>query len=229
MTPLPILVCILGLPLHTLIYSRSLSWWHQGCDDAEASPHPTHLHHSFRASETHTMEDVQPLHPPRPRRQRKTLSAGKCLLYTVLAIGAALISAFLISAGYGVWTAWKSISDPHSVHRLDKAAEKNVSDVNLVRAIIDDQTRFDVAVTVWTTLPDYEQDEEIRGLTFVQADQKGLSRPKEQVLFSDIVLRDVTLRSKSIATTVKYRLPLDRLSVHFQIKLHYVSNSGEQH
>jgi hypothetical protein len=174
------------------------------------------------------MEDVQPLHPPRPRRQRKTLSAGKCLLYTVLAIGAALISAVLISAGYGVWTAWKSISDPHSVHRLDKAAEKNVSDVNLVRAIIDDQTRFDVAVSVWTTLPDIEQEEEIRGLTFVQADQKGLGRPKEQVLFSDIVLRDVTLRSKSISTTVKYRLPLERLSVHFQFQLNlqFGSHSG---
>ena len=157
------------------------------------------------------MEDVQPLHAPRPRRQRKSLSAGKCLVYTVGVIGAAFVCILLVTMGYGFWQAWKSVSDPHSAHRLTVDTEKNTSDVNLVRPIINGEARFDVAVSVYITLPDVEQDEAIRGLTFLQADQKGAGLPREKVLFSDIVLRDVSLHSRSLKTTVQYRLPLDRL------------------
>ena len=103
------------------------------------------------------------------------------------------------------------MSDPHSAHRLTVDTQKNTSDVNLVRPIINGEARFDVAVSVYITLPDAEQDEAIRGLTFLQADQKGGGLPREKVLFSDIVLRDVSLHSRSLKTTVQYRLPLDRL------------------
>ena len=159
------------------------------------------------------MEEVRPLHNSKPRRQRPGLSPCRCLLYTVGVVGGALVAIFVVSTGYAAWQGWKGANDPHSPHRLDPKLEHNISDVNLVRAIIDGQTRFDVAVSVWVTLPDSQQDESIRGLTFVQAEQQGLERPKEQVLFSDIVLRDVSLHAKGLKTKVKYRLPLERLSV----------------
>jgi hypothetical protein len=157
------------------------------------------------------MEEPAALHPARPRRQRQGISPCRCLLYTVGVLGGALITIFLVSTGYGVWQRWNN--DPHSLHRLDPKLEHNISDVNLVRAIIDEKSRFDVAVSVWVTLPDSQQDESIRGLTFVQADQQGLERPKAQVLFSDVVLRNVSLHSKGLKTKVKYRLPLERLLV----------------
>lgn len=160
------------------------------------------------------MEEVRPLHhASKPRRQRPGVSPCRCLLYTVGVIGGALVAIFLVSTGYAAWQGWKGANDPHSSHRLDPKVEHNITDFNLVRAIIDEKSRFDVAVSVWVTLPDSQQDESIRGLTFVQADQQGLGRHKEQVLFSDIVLRDVSLHSKGLKTKVKYRLPLERLSV----------------
>jgi hypothetical protein len=104
--------------------------------------------------------------------------------------------------------------DPHAIHRLQDHASKNISRSGLVQPIFQEDSLFDLAVSVWQTLPDVEQEDNVKGLSIIQADlEKNGTRLKTRILFSDIVMRGLTLRDRGNSTVVQYKLPLDRLYV----------------
>lgn len=171
---------------------------------------------------------------PSPKRVRGPgISPAKCCTYLCAAMGLTLVLAFIGAMIYGFIN---MLLEKTNVHKAAFSANlTDVSAANISRPLIDLDTRFDVALTIWARVPNnktahpqwYAEDwdglEAPRNRPWpVFEEGESFKPPKvpvseryleheEKVLYSDIVISDYTLRHKSEDIQVKFELPLERL------------------
>ncbi|WOO83656.1 uncharacterized protein LOC62_05G007176 [Vanrija pseudolonga] len=170
---------------------------------------------------------------PSPKRVRGPgISPARCCTYICAAMGASLVLMFVGTMIVGLVN---MLLQHTNIHKEAFTANlTDVSAVNISRPLIDLDTRFDVALTIWARVPNnktahpewyandwdgYEADRS-KSWPFFQGDVSA-KPPKvplseryleheEKVLYSDIVISDYTLRHKSEDVQFKFELPLER-------------------
>lgn len=94
----------------------------------------------------------------------------------------------------------------------------------MVRPLIDTDTSFDILLTIWSRVPNEDSTLDYSVIRDGSGSEMALSaltgRPlveirndpwDEEVLFSDIVLRGVSLQDRGLKASVGFDLPLKRL------------------
>ncbi|OCF42859.1 hypothetical protein I317_03336 [Kwoniella heveanensis CBS 569] len=173
---------------------------------------------------------------PPPVRRKTRRSIWRCLGVSC----GLIVLGIIIFVGYIGYTVAKSPIDtarnPHK-HLLyngtsppgsdDKALGLTASQV--VRPFIEPQTKFDVLLTVYVRLPNDETDHKeeyatekdwkpdgYTGSELANAANSGRSpvevrwKPTEQVVFQQIVMRDMSMSHRDVDVTVNFDLPLKR-------------------
>jgi len=160
-----------------------------------------------------------------PKRKRASM-AGCC--FVLLAIcGLFLVGGIGLGIGVAVYSGLRAIVSPHNdIHHL----EPNMT--TAVLPLIDGDTRFDVALTIWARRPNVETAHPDRFVNYtwmpedageaarLEAIQKATKMlpavehyqlPEEEVLYSGVVIRDFSLASKEHDVELGFDLPLKRL------------------
>lgn len=167
-------------------------------------------------------EPVLNYRTPKPKPRRKKVSPLRCLAYTSLVFGFAIgcaIAFFIVKA---VWDVIDFAQHPHKAHHHNGTlAGFALEDTDIVRPILEQDARFDVAVTLWYSLPEEEQDT-VDNAAATEGEKTLMEYwklplrdirpiPKQVPLFSDIIIRNASFQDKHIHRQIKYQLPLERL------------------
>lgn len=177
--------------------------------------------------------------PPRQRRTRTRPSILKCLGVGCLVVAGIVTISFGWFFSTALWELIQNARFPHKdlYHPVSKSSDHN-STANVlttgnppVGPLLDRDTKFDVALTIFARIPDDEVDpsaaaeeesasRERYGSTLASVksvthmpEMELLRRPKEQVLYSEVIMRDMELRKGRGmgAVDVEFELPLRRL------------------
>ncbi|KAF5318932.1 hypothetical protein D9611_013689 [Ephemerocybe angulata] len=135
------------------------------------------------------------LDPGLPKRKRP--SGCRCLL---LSCGTLL--ALLVLAGIGALAhfGYQQARQPHGFMYANKTLEELDDLSTVVRPLIDEDRKFDILATVWVV--DYAADFENRRRAWV-------GPAPEYHIFSDVIFRGLTLKSKHVHTQVNLTIPLE--------------------
>ncbi|KAJ3520164.1 hypothetical protein NMY22_g12871 [Coprinellus aureogranulatus] len=136
------------------------------------------------------------LDPGTVKRPPRRLSGCRCLLYTAFTFLGLLFVLYL--AKFAVKTAGKA-TKPHPDLYANTTADK-ADWSKVVRPLVDEQTKFDIVVTVWAKAPGERKGDE--GLS-------GSAPEGEQVLHDGVVFKGVTLQDKHVHSTVDLEIPLE--------------------
>jgi hypothetical protein len=169
--------------------------------------------------------DAEPIlnyRPPKPKPRRKKVSPCRCLAYTSLVFGVVIGCVIALTIAKAIWGAIDIVRHPHRAHHHNGTLESFVQgDENIVRPILEDDARFDVAVALWYSLPEAEQ-ETLDDSTATEGEKALMQHwdlplrdirpiPKQVPLFSDIIIRNASFQDKHIHRQITYQLPLERL------------------
>lgn len=170
------------------------------------------------------MSDPEPVliyRPPKPKVRRQKLSAFRCLAYTCLAFGIAIGCVVAYFLGQGAIGAIDAIRHPHRKHHLDTSQFAMEGDLSAVQPILEEDARFDIAATLWYSLP--RDDQAVDAETDASEEEKTLMRywgvpvselrpiPEQEALFSEVIIRNASFKDKNLYRRVHYKLPLGRL------------------
>jgi hypothetical protein len=160
--------------------------------------------------------DGEPI-KPRPARRTRRMSGCRCILL-LFGLGALALAAFVsyYAAQFGR-VVWREMRMPFFEHRTDAPGA--------VRPLISQDTRFDVALVVWVRTPDaLTSHPERYAPGYEEPDPAGqfiqrkfgipggeIHVPEYEAVFSDTVMRGVTLRDRTTTANVSFELPLARL------------------
>lgn len=173
------------------------------------------------------MSDPEPVlnyRPPKPKVTRQKISPCRCLAYTCLASGIALGCAVTWFLGNAAIGAVDSIRHPHRAHHYNGTQYGIDGDQSVVHPILGNDTKFDVAATLWYSLPREDRadvgeieaseasEEEKVMMRYWGAPPKELQPiPKQEALLSEIIFRNASFKDKNVHRRLQYKLPLDRL------------------
>ncbi|WVW80480.1 hypothetical protein I302_102462 [Kwoniella bestiolae CBS 10118] len=167
--------------------------------------------------------------PPPPRRKR-SVKRCLCISCILLAIGVGIfIAVTLISAARTTieWT-----RNPHKALLYNGTITPDLISAQVVKPLIDSQTKFDILFTVYARIPNEEVEdekqrkeyadegdwkaEEYTGNELAIAAKTGKSPveirylPAERVIYQDVVFEELTLDDKDVEKMIKFELPLKR-------------------
>ncbi|KAL1406147.1 hypothetical protein Q8F55_007831 [Vanrija albida] len=176
---------------------------------------------------------VEPKHPSLKRARGPGISPAKCCTYICSAVGVAVVLLIIGSVITVVVNTFLTLTHIHK-----DAFTANITDVaaaDIARPLIDIDTRFDIALTIWARVPNnksshpewYAEGWDAPGvdrnrtwpvyegdLSVEQPLEMSLAEVilehEEVVLFSDVVIRDYSLLRKRENLEVKFELPLER-------------------
>ncbi|KAJ9107516.1 hypothetical protein QFC21_000972 [Naganishia friedmannii] len=166
-------------------------------------------------------EPVLKYRPSKPKPRRKKVSPCRCLAYTSLVFGVAIGCAIAFIIVKAVWEVFDVARHPHKAHHHKGTLEGFVQvDTDIVRPILEPDVRFDVAVALWYSLPEDEQDA-MDNSTATEGEKTLMQYfnlplrdirpiPKQIPLFSDIIIRNASFQDEHIHRQVTYQLPLER-------------------
>ncbi|KAJ9123240.1 hypothetical protein QFC22_001436 [Naganishia vaughanmartiniae] len=166
-------------------------------------------------------EPVLKYRPSKPKPRRKKVSPCRCLAYTSLVFGIAIGCAIAFIIIKAVWGFIDIARHPHKAHHYNGTLEDfGPVDTDIVRPILGADARFDVAVALWYSLPEDEQDN-IDNTTATEGEKSMMEYlslplrdirpiPKQSPLFSDVIIRNASFGDKHIHRQVTYQLPLER-------------------
>jgi hypothetical protein len=170
------------------------------------------------------MSDLEPVlnyRPPKPKVRRQRISPCGCLAYTCLAFGIAIGCAASWMVAKAAIGAIDSIRHPHRQHHNNASQYAIEGDQSAVHPILGDDARFDVAATLWYSLPREDQadvsedeasDEEKAMMKYLATPLDELRPiPKQEALLSEIIIRNASFKDKNLHRRLQYKLPLDRL------------------
>ncbi|GHJ86003.1 hypothetical protein NliqN6_2405 [Naganishia liquefaciens] len=110
---------------------------------------------------------------------------------------------------------------PHQAHLYSTGGSTVIDRASAVSPILQDDARFDIAATIWYSLPRDVQAED-NDKHEANEEEKTLMRywgapladlrpiPKQEAILSEIVIRNASFQDKNLYRRVHYRLPLDR-------------------
>ncbi|KAK8850553.1 hypothetical protein IAR55_004471 [Kwoniella newhampshirensis] len=172
--------------------------------------------------------DLQPHRRPRRR------SAWKCLGIAcgLLTLGIIIFITFAIVSTFYNFT--KSVRDPHrSLIYNGTLTSVKPGGGQVVGPLIDMNTEFDVVFTVWRRVPNNETEyadeylraghddglDEIDAYNATELAVAGMTQlapveirrfPQQELLWSGVVFKDVTMRDKHLDAEIQFKLPLSR-------------------
>ncbi|KAJ7619340.1 hypothetical protein FB45DRAFT_1095418 [Roridomyces roridus] len=129
------------------------------------------------------MSGRHPLDPGAPSRKRGSFL--KFCIYTGLTLIGIILSMLLYAWGSAVW---ENLSHSRVYWQDDQVTDPS----SVVRPLVDENQRFDIAVTIWAP---FEHEE-------------YLGHTEEKPIYSDIVFRDLRLADKHKSVNLTYKLPL---------------------
>lgn len=173
-----------------------------------------------------------PTFTTKARRQQK-ISLCRCLTITCFIFTTAIVLWLISLPVFVLKKQFNDASNPHEGYMLDETLLNGSSPNQSVRSLIDQRTRFDVAFSVWARVAnaDSSHPERWDELNMVLEDQTNATQlamriatglpqteldndpAEELVLFSDIVLRNISLADQKLHASINFSLPLKRLSV----------------
>lgn len=141
--------------------------------------------------------------PPNISKKRRAPSLRRCCaLLGILVV--AVVSGFIAVATYSALSSYiKAAVNPHKASHHDVKINPAVD--NAVHPLFDQDTVFDVAASIWLS---HSAEDMAHG------EPEGIRvthELNETAIFSQIVMRGVTLSTKNVMTTVHYELPLTHL------------------
>jgi hypothetical protein len=173
------------------------------------------------------MEDPEPVlsyRPPKPKPQRRKVSPCHCLAYTCLVFGIAIVCLITYMIGKAVLQIMDDARHPHKAHHYSGSLIGPEADRgSVVWPILGDDARFDVAATLWYSLPREETEENDVAEDEATEEEKVLQRywqlplneirpiPKQVPLLSEVVFRNASFKDKNLYRQIEYKLPLERL------------------
>ncbi|WVR05554.1 hypothetical protein IAU60_002573 [Kwoniella sp. DSM 27419] len=171
---------------------------------------------------------------PPPARRRSRPSVWRCLAATC----GLFVLGIIVFVGYIAWhTAREMVNNarnPHKVLLYNGTLSPDLTAAQVVRPFIDQDTRFDVYLSVHARLPNEEtahadelakeQDwdpEDYTGAELAIGASTGHSPvevrhpPQEQLIYEGIIMKDMSLGHRDVERVVHFDLPLKRFRDHF--------------
>lgn len=155
---------------------------------------------------------------PGPRPRRPQSNARYCCW--ILAILGFTVVVVLLKIVWDVgYVTGNKILHPHQALYHDEANTGTV-----IRPLIDHDSRFDIAVTVWIRAPETEQvrhrassNTSVNGLEQQNGRpvQNGTQMALRTPLFSDILFRNLSIKDRHVRTNLSLRIPIEKLWVIF--------------
>lgn len=143
------------------------------------------------------------LDPGVPARRNRS-SGCKCAFITILASIASLVALFI---GIFLLNLIQHGREPYAalLYKPKSADTVDPSPGAVVRPLIDEKQTFDIVATVWLRTNDLSSESTISTL------------PAQKVIFTGKVFQGLTLKDKSVHTTVNYTVSTEILYVFFYI------------
>ena len=171
----------------------------------DSSPGITYDHHD-------NLNDLK-LNPGAPARRNRS-SRCKCVLIIILTSITLFFGVFLMNLiHHGREPHAALLYKPKSADAADPGPE------TVVRPLIDEKQTFDIVATVWLRTNDSSYESTISTL------------PEQKPIFTGKVFQGLTLKHKSIHTTVNYTVPTEVLYVFLNIfyspsRLHFITSKN---
>jgi hypothetical protein len=181
------------------------------CTFNSSRPHPSvTVYTTSMSSPGGTYDDRDNLNdlkldPGVPARRNRS-SGCKCVLITILTSIASLTVFFI---GVFLVNFIHLVREPNAAMLYKTSADTPVDPAAVVRPLIDEKHTFDIVATVWLRTNNSSPESTISTL------------PAEKAIFTGKVFEGLTLKDKSIHTTVNYTVPTEILYVFFCI-LHFI-------
>ncbi|OCF75317.1 hypothetical protein I204_04170 [Kwoniella mangroviensis CBS 8886] len=176
--------------------------------------------------------------PPRPR-PRRTVKRCLCISCILLACGIGVFLAVTVFSAAKTTISW--FKDPHKALVHNGTITPNLSSSQVVRPLIDLETKFDILFTVYGRIPNDEVEDEKQRKEYQDQIDKDTETdtetytgnelalsarvgrspveirylPQERTIYQNVVFRGLTLEDKDVEKTINFDLPLKRFYDHF--------------
>ncbi|WRT66037.1 uncharacterized protein IL334_002989 [Kwoniella shivajii] len=163
--------------------------------------------------------------PPRPKRTIERCLAVSCVL---VVCGIGLVVTFAVFSF--VKSTVQTVRDPHKSLLYNGTVTPDLTSAQVVRPLIDEETKFDILLTIYSRIPndetgykdEYEDESQAWNSTDYSRDIMAIAAktgippvevkhlPTEKVIFEDVILKGLSLSDRDVEKTVKIELPLKR-------------------
>lgn len=171
----------------------------------------------------------RPQSPPPPRRKA---SIKRCAVISCCIVTLLVLATIVWAIGSVTRVFYKQLSDPHRELFYNGTANPSTLGATVIRPLIDHDTLYDVAVSVYVRRPDSLTTATENGQIDLPLDSTAQKQAREEehtasilkipvsevrawapedLLWSGYIARAQTLSSRPINTVISFDLPLDRL------------------